>query len=476
MYRWLNSALDYIPQWIEFQMRQSEQPGCVIAIAYKGQIVLEQAFGHADLSSGEPLTPRHRFRVASHSKSFTAAGIMKLREQGKLRLDDAVGRHVDGLHPAIAKATIAQLLSHSAGVVRDGADSGQWQDRRPFLDVAELRTALAEPPVIGGNTRFKYSNHGFGLIGLVIEAVTGERYTDWILRTIVDRAGLAETASDVPVADDVPVASGHSGRLPLGRRVVIPGNNPTNALAAATGFVSTAGDLAKFFAALDPAARRTPLTVESRHEMIRRQWRDPHSSIERHYGLGLWSGTTFECDWFGHGGSFQGFITRTVVFPGYGLSVSILTNARDGLANQWVDGVCQILAIFATHGAPTPRVRDWTGRWWSLWGAVDLVPMGRRVLVANLDLPAPFTDASELSVTGEDRGRIELANGTGSHGEGVRRVRGLDGKVAEVWLGGGRLLLESEVVTEIVDRYATIRSPEIEQSGPSSPSHLRGYL
>jgi D-alanyl-D-alanine carboxypeptidase len=152
MYRWLNSALDYIPQWIEFQMRQSEQPGCVIAIAYKGQIVLEQAFGHADLSSGEPLTPRHRFRVASHSKSFTAAGIMKLREQGKLRLDDAVGRHVDGLHPALAKATIAQLLSHSAGVVRDGADSGQWQDRRPFLDVAELRTALAEPPVIGGNT------------------------------------------------------------------------------------------------------------------------------------------------------------------------------------------------------------------------------------------------------------------------------------------------------------------------------------
>jgi CubicO group peptidase (beta-lactamase class C family) len=428
MYRWLNSALDYIPQWIEFQMRQSEQPGCVIAIAYKGQIVLEQAFGHADLSSGEPLTPRHRFRVASHSKSFTAAGIMKLREQGKLRLDDAVGRHVDGLHPAIAKATIAQLLSHSAGVVRDGADSGQWQDRRPFLDVAELRTALAEPPVIGGNTRFKYSNHGFGLIGLVIEAVTGERYTDWILRTIVDRAGLAETASDVPVADDVPVASGHSGRLPLGRRVVIPGNNPTNALAAATGFVSTAGDLAKFFAALDPAARRTPLTVESRHEMIRRQWRDPHSSIERHYGLGLWSGTTAGWDWFGHGGSFQGFITRTAVFPGYDPQ-RVDPDQCPRRAGQSMGRWCVSNPRHFCHArrADAAVCATGTGRWWSLWGTVDLVPMGRRVLVANLDLPAPFTDASELSVTGEDRGRIELANGTGSHGEGVRRVRGPDG-------------------------------------------------
>jgi len=74
MGKWLKAALDYIPQWVEFQMRQHEQPGCVIAVAHKGRIVLEEAFGHADLVKGTPLTPRHRFRVASHSKSFTAAG------------------------------------------------------------------------------------------------------------------------------------------------------------------------------------------------------------------------------------------------------------------------------------------------------------------------------------------------------------------------------------------------------------------
>src|SRR5438445_13866893 len=77
MDRWLTAALDYIPSWLEFQMRQSEQPGCAIAIAQRGRIVLERAFGHADLVAGTKLTPRHRFRVASHSKSFTASGIMK---------------------------------------------------------------------------------------------------------------------------------------------------------------------------------------------------------------------------------------------------------------------------------------------------------------------------------------------------------------------------------------------------------------
>src|SRR5437899_8511647 len=118
MDRWLGAALDYIPHWLEFQMRQSEQPGCVIAAAQRGRIVLERAFGHADLIAGTTLTPRHRFRVASHSKTFTASGIMRLREQGKLRLDDPVGQYLGDLHKAVARVTIAQLLSHSAGLMR----------------------------------------------------------------------------------------------------------------------------------------------------------------------------------------------------------------------------------------------------------------------------------------------------------------------------------------------------------------------
>jgi len=63
-------------------------------------------------------------------------------------------------------------------------------------------------------------------------------------------------------------------------------------------------------------------------------------------------------------------------------------------------------------------------------------------------------DASELAISGRDRGRIDLANGFGSHGEGVRRVRGRGGKVSELWLGGTRLLPEHRVVSEIGKRYA----------------------
>src|SRR5258707_7151893 len=108
---WVQSATGYIRNWIEFQVRGSQQPGCILAIAHRGKIVNEYAFGHANLATGEKLTPRHRFRIGSHSKSFTAAGIMKLREQRKLRLDDSVGQYVNGLHRQGAGATIAQVIS-----------------------------------------------------------------------------------------------------------------------------------------------------------------------------------------------------------------------------------------------------------------------------------------------------------------------------------------------------------------------------
>lgn len=453
MANWLNPALDYIPRWLDFQRSHHEQPGCVVAISHKGRIVLDQAFGYANCVRDVPLTPRHRFRVASHSKSFAAAGILKLRERGKLHLDDHVGRYVDDLNPAIAKVTINQLLSHAGGVVRDGPDSGQFQGRRPFLNAEELRTQLKAPPIIEPNSRFKYSNHGYGLLGLMIEAVTGEPYTAWIAREIVEAVGLRETLADAPIPRAVPVASGHTARWPLGRRVIVPSAQPTHAMAPAAGLVSTARDLVHYFGQLSPKAKQSVLSRASRREMIRRQWRDPHSSLERYYGLGTISGSLRGWDWFGHSGGFQGFITRTCMFPEQELAVSVLTNAVDGLAHAWLDGIVHILVRFAQSGPPERRIAHWTGRWWNLWGTMDLVPMGNKVLVAGPAFFNPFVDASELEVQKRDTGRIALAGGYASHGEPARLVRDGRKTVREVWIGGAKFLRENQLAKEMKRRY-----------------------
>ncbi|MBR0994502.1 beta-lactamase family protein [Bradyrhizobium japonicum] len=449
---WLRSAIDYIGSWIEFQLTTIQQPGVIVAFAHRGEIVAEHAFGLANLDTGEKLTPRHRFRIASHSKSFTSAGIMKLREQRKLRLDDAIGQHVGGLNPRVAETTISQVLSHSAGLTRDGVDSGQFIDRRPYLDAPELLAELKLPTAIEPGTRFKYSNHGFGLLGLVIEAVTKEPYPAWIKREIVEAAGLRETAPDAPLSKGTPFARGHTRKLPLGVRCVIPGDNPTQAMASATGFAATAGDTARFFGQLAPNAKRSVLSVASRREMTRHHWLIPQN-IEAYYGLGVNAGKTDGWDWFGHSGGFQGYISRTCAIPACELTISILSNSIDGGAPFWMDGAMQILRVFKTRGAADRRLRDWSGRWWTIWGATDLVPAGNRVLVANPQFINPFMDAAEIEVTGRDTGKLAWAAGYSSHGEPVRRIRDTRGKVSDVWIAGANVKPASVVAREIARRY-----------------------
>ncbi len=449
---WLGPALAYIPEWLAYQMRTSEQPGCAVGIAYRGEIVLEAAFGHADLAAGEKLTPRHRFRVASHSKSFTAAAIMKLREQGRLKLEEPVSLYVEGLHQDIAPATIGQLLSHTAGVVRDGPDGAYWAERAAFLDKASLLAELSAPPVIDANTRLKYSNHGFGLAGLVIESITGERYGAWLEREIIAPAKLSETTPDAPTPSGVELAQGHGGKALLGRRLVIPSGQPTHALASATGFISTAADLACFFAQLSPTAETSFLTLASRREMVRPQWKDPFSPIPFTYGLGTISGAFDGWDWFGHSGGFPGHITRTAVVPEQQLSISCLTNAVDGMSHLWLDGILAILKRFSEEGAPAPALADWTGRWWSLWGASDLVAVGEKVLVASPAMTNPFLKVPELEVSG-DVATIRQAGAFASYGEPARLVRGPDGAVSEVQIAASRIVKEAALAAELTERY-----------------------
>ena len=312
---------------------------------------------------------------------------------------------------------------------------------------------LQQPTAIEPNTRFKYSNHGFGLLGLLIEAVAGEPYGGWIKREIIDDAGLKETQPDMPLAKGTPFARGHLRRHPAGKRFVIPGDNPTHAITSAAGFVSTAADTARFFAQLAPNARSGVISPASRREMTRKHWRIP-MSFETHYGLGVNIGQTDGWDWFGHGGGFQGYLSRTAVIPACEVAITVLSNSIDGGAPFWLDGCMQILRAFKTRGAPDRQLRNWSGRWWTIWGAVDLVPMGNRVFVATPHFNNPFMDASEIEITGRDKGRTVSASGYSSHGELVRRVRGKSGAITDIWLAGVNVKPEKAVVAEIERRYA----------------------
>ena len=326
---------------------------------------------------------------------------------------------------------------------------------RPFLSTDELLADLAAPPTIAPNTRFKYSNHGFGLLGLVIEAITGEPYRAWIEREIVDAVGLARNPIRHAARQKAsPFARGHTPRLPVGRRLVVPGEYLENAISAGRRFRQHGGGCMPLLRATGAqcqtkrAVRRQPPRNDA-HGTGAIRIRASRATTASESSAAISAGW----DWFGHSGGLQGYISRTCVIPSREVTISILTNATDGWAGFWLDGAMHIMRAFATRGAPKRRVRDWTGRWWSSWGAVDLVPMGNLVIAGNPHAFNPFLDATEIEVTGRDTGRISLAAGYGSHGEAVRRTRNKAGKVTEVWFAGGKVRAEKAVAAEMERRY-----------------------
>ena len=172
--------------WLLHRHRTLRIPGLQFAIAHEGETIGSGAHGCADLSTGAALREDHLFRVASHSKTFTATAILQRAEgpDAPIRLDDPLGRHLSWLGDSevgreVAELRIGDLLGHGGGVTRDGTNGDHWQLRRRFPDEAALRDLVAETPSpYAGNERFHYSNVAYSLLGLAIEQVTGCSYAE----------------------------------------------------------------------------------------------------------------------------------------------------------------------------------------------------------------------------------------------------------------------------------------------------------
>ncbi len=141
---------------------------------------------------------------------------------------------------------------------------------------------------------------------------------------------------------------------------------------------------------------------------------------------------------------FQGFISRTACVPKWAVTVSVVTNAIDGLANQWVEGVLSILHEFARKGRPQPAVAGWTGRWWSYWGDAVLIGLPGQLM--------PLADASLLTISSPTEGQIALTNGFGSHGESIYRTLGPDGTAQRLQFGGTEMPPEDALLAEVADQ------------------------
>jgi CubicO group peptidase (beta-lactamase class C family) len=410
--------LDYYPAWLEYRRWYLRIPGVQYAVRRNGELCAGGAVGVSNAETADPLTPGHLFRIASHSKTLAAVLVLQLVEQGRLRLDDTIGTHLPDLEDSgIGDRTVGELLTHSGGVIRDSEDGDFWQSHRPFPDRAELvEVARAgSAATLARNEHFKYSNIAYGLVGLVIEAVTGESYASRVREHIAGRLGLADLGGELDPARAGDYAAGHSGLTNSRDRTVIE-HIDTRALAAATGCYATAADLSAFFSALLPG-QHALLDADSQRLQRHRHWTVKEG--ERYYGIGVFVDCIAETELFGHTGGYPGHITATYADAADGWVVSAFTNAIDGAATQLGSGFFHLrnLARKADHAPCDETAARFTGRFASQWGLLDVVRLDGRLFAISPTDPDPADNAAGLEVVGESTLRIVGGRGGNSYGE-----------------------------------------------------------
>ena len=435
----VRDGVAYADQWLAYQQERREIPGITVAVRCDDALVLSRGYGYADLDHQIPMTPAHIFRIASHSKTFTATAILQLRERGALRLDDRLADHLPWLRRGdyLERPTIRQALTHTTGLVRDGHDAGYWQLDGPFPDAGELRRLVEDDAVIlAGDEAFKYSNIGYGLLGAVVEAASGQPYHAYVRRNIVDRLGLADTGPETSEGAGARLATGYTApRFGMPRRP-IP-DVPTGALAAATGFYSTAEDVARY-AAAHFLGDETLLSDPAKREMQQPYWQV--ACTDGHYGLGFAVYNVGDRRLVGHGGAFPGHATRTLFDPVDRLAVVVMTNEIGGPAEVLAQGIVRIIDVALRQPPAQEAFRAargrYTGRFANIWGVTDVAAFGTNLFALNPDGDDPTKAPASLAVVDDETLRITAASGYAAPGEPIRYFRDATGQVKRIVAGG----------------------------------------
>lgn len=334
-------------------------PSVSAAVFRDGELVWEEAVGLADVA-GTRATPDTQYRLGSITKTFTAAAILQLRDEGTLDLDDAIGSYVDGT----GKPTLRRLLSHMSGMQRE-PPGDVWQTlEMPTRE--ELLERLGDiEQVLEPSTAWHYSNIAYVLLGEVVERLTGKPYRDAVDERLLRPVGLARTTWEQ--AD--PWARGYLVD-PYSDAVREEGPIDTKSFTAAGQLWSTAGDVARWGMFLaDPD--ENVLGRASRDEMLTVHAMDEAERWTRGWGLGLALVRRGDRVWAGHGGAMPGHLAALVFRPQEGVGAVALTNSSaranpDVLALDLAEAALDAEPVEWTPAEPPPsELAAALGRWWS---------------------------------------------------------------------------------------------------------------
>ena len=409
---------------------EHRMPSATAAVVRNGELVWADEVGFADAEAGTAATADTQYRVGSITKTFTAAAIFQLRDEGRLALDDRVGEHVEELE--VTAPTIRTLLSHTSGLQRE--QPGDMWETMVMPSTEDFLASLGVAERVVPGTHWHYSNLAYSILGLVVERLAGRPFRDVVSERILGPVGLSRTSWTAGPPAAVPYLVD-----PYADAITVEPTLDVGSLGAAGDLWSTATDVARwgaFLAAPDPAV----LSEEAVDDMRTVQAMAEADRWLLGWGLGLSLERRGERVWAGHGGAMPGFLAALAFRPQEALSVAVLTNSGaraypDDLALDLGEKELELEPKRPDEWRPSPAPADVApllGVWWSEGYSFTFAWRNGR-LEARLDVAPSWRPPAVFEEVDRDRWRTVSGR---ERGELMRVVRDDAGSVERLnWAG-----------------------------------------
>jgi CubicO group peptidase (beta-lactamase class C family) len=303
---------------------KAQEPGGVVLIAQRGQILYKKAFGMANLELNVPMKEEMVFNIASMTKQFTAIAVLQLMEQGKLSLQDEITKYLPDYPINGQKITIENLLTHTAGIPASPPEAMKLlQGERRLITLPEIiNTFKTRPLEFAPGTKMVYSNNGYILLGAIIEKVSGISYPEYLKRNLFKPAGMNETL----FGDDYIIIKNRAASYVYSRaesQFLNYLNSKVEMAYSAGGIQSTAEDIFRWHQVL----LSNKLIKKESLEKAQTEYKLP-SGKGTNYGYGWFIGNIQGSPIVEHGGNMGGFMSHAIYLPQEDVFVALFYNFR----------------------------------------------------------------------------------------------------------------------------------------------------
>ena len=345
------AARNLLEIWAEAQRDYEDVPGLSLAVVHDQEIIWSGGYGYANRERAVSATSTTIYSICSISKLFTSIGVMQLRDQGKLHLDDPVAEHlpwfdIQEAYPEAPPITIQSLLTHSSGLPRE-SDYPYWTGPEFAFPSREqiIEKLSSQETLYPAETYFQYSNLGLTLAGEIVSEVSGLPYDEYVRQNILEPLDLESTSPEIPLGEkEKRMATGYGARGRDGVRQRLT-SLQVRGIAPAAGFASTVEDLARFAAwqfRLLETGRSEVLSANALREMHRVHWVDPDWTT--HWGLGFAVWRNDDKTFVGHGGSCPGYRSQLLLQTDEKIAAVAMANAMGVDAGKYARVAYEIMS------------------------------------------------------------------------------------------------------------------------------------